>query len=340
MKRCFVISPIGEEGSDVRKHCDDVFDFIIKPAMDECGIAPFRSDHILEPGKITDQMFRELMSDMCIAILTGNNPNVYYELAIAQAAARPVILLIGKGMKLPFDVEHLRCVEYDLELRPVIEGDYARQIIEQIRSFKAKNWVVDPPFGAATSLSLHADDSPGIRMFETAGGYASADAWTRSVSRTNEHFRLLVTVPFGWKRTDEVRELYLQKAEEDCRIRLLMLDPSNQALPLIYFDGVSDVTLAAAESELRATTRFMSELALMHPNIEFHQIRSGLSFCEVTLLDDYALYVPYLNSEQADYLPLWEIEVTHPHYRVLEAEFERLWSASTPGDHSTEGPEP
>jgi len=38
-KRCFVISPIGEEGSDVRKHADDVFDYLIEPAMKECGIS-------------------------------------------------------------------------------------------------------------------------------------------------------------------------------------------------------------------------------------------------------------------------------------------------------------
>jgi hypothetical protein len=32
--RAFVISPIGAESSKVREHADDVFDFIIKPAMD------------------------------------------------------------------------------------------------------------------------------------------------------------------------------------------------------------------------------------------------------------------------------------------------------------------
>ena len=97
MKRCFVISPIGPEGSDIRQHADDVYDFV-KPAMAECDIEALRSDHILEPGKITDHMFHELMSDMCVAIVTGrHNPNVYYELAIAQAAARPVIILVEKG---------------------------------------------------------------------------------------------------------------------------------------------------------------------------------------------------------------------------------------------------
>ena len=37
-KRCFVISPIGAEGSPTRQHADDVYDFIIKPALDACHI--------------------------------------------------------------------------------------------------------------------------------------------------------------------------------------------------------------------------------------------------------------------------------------------------------------
>jgi hypothetical protein len=53
MKRCFVISPIGAEGSTIREHADDVFDYIIKPAMEKCGIQAFRSDHLQEPGRIT-----------------------------------------------------------------------------------------------------------------------------------------------------------------------------------------------------------------------------------------------------------------------------------------------
>ena len=38
-----------------------------------------------------------LGDDLCIAVITGQNPNVFYELAIAQCAARPVIILVEKG---------------------------------------------------------------------------------------------------------------------------------------------------------------------------------------------------------------------------------------------------
>jgi hypothetical protein len=96
--RCFVISPIGEEGSEVRQHADDVFEYIIEPAMKECGIEAIRSDHLDKPDVISEQMFRYIFeADLCIAVLTNHNPNVFYELAVAHSAQRPVIILIERA---------------------------------------------------------------------------------------------------------------------------------------------------------------------------------------------------------------------------------------------------
>src|SRR5262245_4824286 len=100
-KCCFVISPIGQEGTAIRGHADDVLEFIIQPALKKfkekfnIEIDTVRADHIEQTGGITKQMFDEILkADLCVAILTGHNPNVFYELAVAQAAARPVIMLI------------------------------------------------------------------------------------------------------------------------------------------------------------------------------------------------------------------------------------------------------
>jgi hypothetical protein len=105
MKSCFVISPIGIPGSDVSEHADDVFDFIIRPAAEKAGYAPVRADHEARPGTITEQMYDHILGDdLLIAILTGHNPNVFYEIAVAEAAARALILLIEDGQSVPFDI--------------------------------------------------------------------------------------------------------------------------------------------------------------------------------------------------------------------------------------------
>ncbi len=147
-KRCFVISPIGEEGSTVRHHADDVFEFVIKKALEKfqkqfsIEIEAVRADQIDQMGAITSQMFEEILhADLCIAVLTDHNPNVFYELAVAQAAARPVIILIESGQSLPFDVRDIRSVSYQFQpVRDLIRGVYSDAVFEQLRSLHEEGW--------------------------------------------------------------------------------------------------------------------------------------------------------------------------------------------------------
>src|ERR1700733_6251718 len=134
-RRCFIISPIGAEGSEIRDHADLVKEFIIDLAMSELGIYAYRSDHNLASGRITEQMFTSILSDdLCIAILTYHNPNVFYELAIAQSAGRPTVIMIEKGTVFPFDLHDVRRIEYDFNPRAIRDKVYVNQLIEQVRS--------------------------------------------------------------------------------------------------------------------------------------------------------------------------------------------------------------
>jgi len=141
MKKCFIISPIEDEGSEVQEHANDVLDFIIKPALAKYNVEGIRSDQLLQPGRITDQMFTMILqSDFCIVLLTGCNPNVFYELAIAQAAGIPVIILMLKGQELPFDIKDLRCIYYDLKPRPLRDERYKTELVGHIANLNKTDW--------------------------------------------------------------------------------------------------------------------------------------------------------------------------------------------------------
>jgi hypothetical protein len=330
-RRCFVISPIAAEDSEMREHADDVFEYIIRPAMELCDIEVFRSDHLKEPGKVTDQMFREIMSDLCIAVLTGKNPNVFYELAIAQAAARPVIMLMEKGNELPFDIEHLRCVYYDLKIRPIEEGVYRDEIVEHVRSLEANDWYVPPPFGAVTPLRLRESDkgfeatTGSLDFFDAASAFSSVEDWSGSVRHTTDEFSLLDLVPFGWECSDHIRRLYLDKAAEGCRIRFLTSHPDNPALGAAYASGLSVMTFDEARAALDKTSAFFSALASDTEQIEFRQMREGLTYVQVTRLDHLVTVIPYLNSKHGEYLPLWRAPSGHALYTAMTREFDQIW---------------
>ena len=100
-KICFVIAPIGESDSDIRKRSDQVLKYIIRPAVESCGYRAVRADEVAEPGIITNQIIRHVVDDpLVIADLTGQNPNVFYELAI-RPTRKPLVQIINKVEDIP-----------------------------------------------------------------------------------------------------------------------------------------------------------------------------------------------------------------------------------------------
>src|SRR2546421_1480121 len=200
MKRCFIISPIGQEGTPIREHADDVFDYIIKPAMDECGIEAWRSDHLHEPGKISEQMFRAILNeDLCIALLTGYNPNVFYELAVAQCAGRPVIIMAEKGHSLPFDIQDLRCVYYDLSPRPLFEKVYVKQIVAHIKSLEASGWQAACPFSGFGPQGQETDPDKQSKFVPYSMNYRNTHQWGDLLRETENVFEIMGVTPDIWR---------------------------------------------------------------------------------------------------------------------------------------------
>lgn len=166
-KKCFVISPIGEDGSDTRKRADQVLKHVIKPAAEECGFDAIRADDIAEPGLITSQVIQRILDDpLVIADLTGMNPNVFYELAIRHSIRKPLVQIIQKGDKIPFDVAGMRTVSVDH--KDLDSADEARaEIAKQINSVADKKpEEIDSPISVSVKLQfLKHSENPEERSY-------------------------------------------------------------------------------------------------------------------------------------------------------------------------------
>lgn len=111
---CFYITPIGSEDSEERKHADLFTSSLVQPALAELGLTLVRADNIGEPGMITSQIIEYLKrSRLAIADLSYLNPNVFYEVALRHALRLPVVQLIRKADRLPFDVNQSRTLVFD-----------------------------------------------------------------------------------------------------------------------------------------------------------------------------------------------------------------------------------
>jgi hypothetical protein len=113
-KICFYITPIGEDGTEVRKHADMMLKHLVEPAVQDLGMTVVRADKIEKSGLITQQVFEFLAySGLCIADLSFNNPNAFYELGVRHMCVLPTIQIIRKGDKIPFDVSQGRTIVVD-----------------------------------------------------------------------------------------------------------------------------------------------------------------------------------------------------------------------------------
>ena len=114
-KKCFIATPLGTVGSEIRKKAEGVIDSVLRPVLEEDFkyevIVPHEIDQL---GSITQQIIIHLLNDeLVIANLTGLNPNVMYELAVRHAARKAVVCIAEEGTVLPFDIAAERIAFYD-----------------------------------------------------------------------------------------------------------------------------------------------------------------------------------------------------------------------------------
>ncbi len=110
MPQCFVIQPF--DGGKYDKRYTDAFG----PAVREAGLEPYRVDqdpNVEIPIEAIERGIRE--SIICLADITTNNPNVWYELGFAFASNKPVIMVCCNDRSsegFPFDIQHRTIVRY------------------------------------------------------------------------------------------------------------------------------------------------------------------------------------------------------------------------------------
>lgn len=113
---CFVISPIGEEGSDIRQHADDLYEMVIGTALQKYDFDIIRADRLSTIASITSEIIKLIQeADLCIVDITGQNANVMYECGRRHETGKPTILMAKNGEKLPFDINIMRTIFFELD---------------------------------------------------------------------------------------------------------------------------------------------------------------------------------------------------------------------------------
>ena len=107
--RCFVVMPF-------RSELNFFYLYLRRHLEENHGLRVERGDHRILTIPLLEKIREHINeADVLIADVTGRNPNVFYELGLAHALDKPVILLTQDPIEeIPTDIRHLEFIRYDL----------------------------------------------------------------------------------------------------------------------------------------------------------------------------------------------------------------------------------
>jgi len=128
-KKLFFISPIGEERSEIRRHFNDV-KLIVELCALQLGYEFVSPDLTDSPVDLHTQILENLeKSDIVVADIAFNNPNVFYELTIRMALNKPIVIIQSSKNKIPFDIISLSVISFDWA-----DSDKREFVLQKIKS--------------------------------------------------------------------------------------------------------------------------------------------------------------------------------------------------------------
>lgn len=134
---CFIISPIGKEGTENYNRFKEVLDYVIKPAIESSSmkLRIIRADSINRTGSFINDILQYIYSSFIVIVdLTEQNPNVFYELGVRHSLSPRTILIAQNLDDIPSDLREYRTIIYNTSAKG--SHDFTRKIHDFITEIK------------------------------------------------------------------------------------------------------------------------------------------------------------------------------------------------------------
>lgn len=139
---------------------DKRFDEVLVPAISEAGLEPYRVDRDVTASIPMENIEIEIRNaQVCLAKITSDNPNVWFELGFAIACHKEVVLVCSTGRtRFPFDVQHRSIITYKTEA-PGDFDDLRERITARLKAANRKATSIatlsESPLPETEGLSAH-----------------------------------------------------------------------------------------------------------------------------------------------------------------------------------------
>jgi hypothetical protein len=115
----FVLMPFNEE-------LKPIYQDHIKRVATKLKLKVQRADESFTPNLIMKDIWNSICTArLIIADCTDKNPNVFYEIGLAHAVGKPIILVTQNSDHVPFDLAHIRYIPYSYSPRGMKEFEFS-----------------------------------------------------------------------------------------------------------------------------------------------------------------------------------------------------------------------
>lgn len=344
---CFVLSPIGREGTETHQKFREVLDFVIKPAVEPHGynLQVLRADDIERSGSFIKDILEYISGAfIVIADLTTQNPNVFYELGVRHALSPRTILIAQTLEEIPSDLREYRTIVYDMTAKgAALFRQRLEKYLKEIHSnpLRADNPVLDRLDSVVANRARELEIEIGeLRsQLEAVLREGPPKDKPQPIGKENAGSRLrrirgligAKTHLFGSFKiksdTGEDKQLYLPREEGDFRLYVI---PNGEYTNLWYFATPNyPVDFEKQLADLRILMKKCSESWMPPVGITFIISSSeDLSAKKEAVLEAFNKIKAFIEPERRDYftLEIWDDDVLFSKEKELGIKVD--WSIS------------
>lgn len=297
---------------------------IIKPSILDLNIAVIRGDEIYSNKPIINDIIDLLIeSDFVVADVSNKSPNVNYELGLAHALCKEVIILSQSAEDIPFDYRHLRVIVYNKD-----DVDWAQKLSKNL-----KNTIRNIKYGGYTLSGIpslenyyknksthHFNGLQNIFTTRQAMNIYLSTSWDKEVKK-------LDIIAFGLKSfRDSMSKRVLEELNNGLEIRIITPDP--ESIFLEERENKEDLLKGSIKKTIIDLFHWSKDLNKVCVNKEGVMLRfyRSLPLDFLWIQDDNVFIGPYLHGIGSQQTLTFQFKLESTIGNFYSTYFENIWN--------------
>jgi hypothetical protein len=245
---------------------------------------------------------------------------VFYEIAVAEAAARPLILLIAAGEQIPFDISSRRVLQYDLKPHTLMNGTFVDILLRSIKELEAAGG--DHKVAFRPSLKPLGGGESTWRMVPRSRDVSRED-YIGLVASARSFVRYQGLALFAFAKIAGFAEAIKAALARGVEMRVLLMHPDNPVLPHMVRDFSANYA-EIVQSEIKSGAEFWTKLA-SHGSLTLRFQTKGTMFGLLQQSDSQVISTPYSLARSTSESPTILAPAGTPYFNAMKEDYEWQW---------------